>query len=249
MASTLLLALLANGAATLPLPDRLDVPESYSTVLCPSEAAARTMVAEYHRVKPAPLNHTLDTDRFFAGLRATGCTQDSPRSGSIVITAAVQRFEVPVATGKETYLLYRGTMGPERKPVIGIVDEGGANRAPRTELAEWKDVRTTDGWLDVQVHDPANTTFYRCDSAVKASAVVKAMQGMSTAASTAFQRKLKQQLSLNGCRPARESYFVTALRERAGNECGDECFVDLTALEAIDRSGLTVGLVFDGSLM
>ncbi len=249
MTGALLLTLLANGTAALPLPDRLDIPDSYSTVLCPTEAAAQRMLAEFHRVKPAPNNYTLDTDRFFQGLRETGCKQDSPRTGSITIRTAVARRDIAVAEGTETYLLYRGTMGAAAKPVIGIVDEGGANGASRTPLAEWKEARTKDGWLDARGTDPEQGIFYRCDTPAQANAVVAAMRGQTRLPWERFKTNLKQRAAAQGCRPARQSYFVTALRERVVNDCGAECSIELTALEAIDRSGLTVGLVFDASLM
>jgi predicted nucleic acid-binding Zn ribbon protein len=247
--SALLLALLANAPTVLPLPDRVDIPDGYSTVLCPSEAAARTMLADFYRVKPAPNNHTTDTERFFLGLRQSGCVQDSPRTSAITIKAVIERKEISLARGTETNLIYRGVMGPEAKPVIGIVDEGGANRFPRTELAEWKDVRTVDGWLDARRADQDSTIFYRCETPGQAAAVVKVMKGMTKVSFAKYEASLRKQAAANGCRPARESYFVTALQDRTGNECGFECFIDLTAIEAVDRAGLPVGLVFDGSLM
>ena len=247
--STVLLPLLASGAAALPLPDHVDIPDGFATTICPTEAAARTMLADYYRVKPAPNNHITDTDRYFAGLKATGCSQDVPRTGTIIIRTVLVRTEFTLARGKETYIVYRGLMGSAATPVVGIVDEGGNNGFARTELASWKDSHTIDGWLDARGIDAEAVIFYRCESPELARSVVTAMKVMTKAQWQPYRNRLKQVAAAKGCRPARDRYYVAALLDQTYNDCGEECGIDLTAIEATERSGLKVGLVYDASLM
>lgn len=247
--STIMLPLLANAAAVLPLPDHVDIPDGFATTICPTEAAARTMLADYFRVKPAPNNHNTDTDRYFAGLKATGCSQDSLRDGTVTIRSVVARAEFTLARGKETYIVYRGVMGSAGKPVFGIVDEGGNNGFPRTELAGWKELHTRDGWLDSRSMDKESGILYLCPTPQSALAVVTAMKGLTKVQWQPYLAKVKQLGAAKGCRPARDRYFVAALLDNTYNDCGNECGIDLTAIEAIDRSGLKVGLVFDASEM
>lgn len=245
----LLLYLLASSTAAQPLPDRVDIPDGFVTVICPNEAAGRTMLADYYRVKPAPNNYTNDIDRFFAGLKATGCTQDRPRTSTVTIQAVIARRELTYAEGKENHLLYRGVLNPGGKQVIGIVDEDANNGYARTKLAQWTEHRTTDGWLDAIGGRVTVDTFYRCDTPEQAAAVVKALKTTTKARWNVLQAKLKPLLAAQGCRPARSRYFVTALRDEIYYDCGFECGGDLTAIEALDRSGLKVGLVYGGSEM
>lgn len=247
--STIMLPLLANAAAVLPLPDHVDIPDGFATTICPTEAAARTMLADYFRVKPAPNNHNTDTDRYFAGLKATGCSQDSLRDGTVTIRSVVARAEFTLARGKETYIVYRGVMGSAGKPVFGIVDEGGNNGFPRTELAGWKELHTRDGWLDSRSMDKESGILYLCPTPQSALAVVTAMKGLTKVQWQPYLAKVKQLGAAKGCRPARDRYFVAALLDNTYNDCGNECGIDLTAIEAIDRSGLKVGLIFDASEM
>ncbi len=242
-------ALLAAGAAPQPLPDHVDIPETYSTVLCPDQQAAKTMLDRYYSVKPAPNNHINDTDLFFAGLKATGCAQDSQaRKGVITIKSVHQRRVLTLASGQERIIRYSG-INSAGIPVEGIVDEDGNNGHARTPLAEWLTERTNNGWLDARIDRGSPWIFYRCDTPAKANAVVSATKPVAKAKPAMFQQKLQRAAAQQGCRAASDSYFVTAILSTSGNECGFECYVDLHALAATDRSGLSVGLVFDGSLM
>jgi hypothetical protein len=75
------------------------------------------------------------------------------------------------------------------------------------------------------------------------------MTGMENAPTKSFRASLKKKLADQKCRPAQDRYFITALRGEAGNNCGFECYIGLTALAAVDRAGVSVGLVYDSSLM
>jgi hypothetical protein len=245
-----ILASLMAGTPVQPLPDHLVIPEGQSTVICPSTDAAQTMLAQYHKVKPAPNNYTIDTDLFFAGLSGTGCSQDNPdRTGDVLMQTVINRTQIVTAGGPERYLVYRGVNQRDGKPLIGIVSEDGNNSYARTELAQFMIGRSADGWLDARSNDPETLIFYRCDTPAQASAVLGAVAGMENAPTKSFRSKLKKELSVQKCRPAQDRYFVTALRGEAGNNCGDECFIALTALEAVDRSGMGVSLIYDASLM
>jgi hypothetical protein len=242
-----LLAFLMLGATPELLPEHIDIPNEHSTVICPTQAAAQTMLDQYYRVKPAPNNHTIDIDHFFAGLRATGCSQDAERKGVVTILVAKSRATVELAGGSERMLRYEGR-DEAGKVLAGIVSEDGNNSFPRTDLARWLSVRSSDGWLDAR-GEQSTSIFYRCSTPDKAKAVVSSLKGMEQAKESLFSKKLATSAAQQGCRPATDRYLVTALLDSAGNECGFECYVDLTALAALDRSGMQVGLIFDGSLM
>ncbi|MFN3749035.1 MAG: hypothetical protein ACK4SJ_10150 [Sphingorhabdus sp.] len=245
--SAILAMLFAMQSAPEPLPEHLDIPFEHSTVICPSQAAAKTMIDDYYRVKPAPNNHTIDIEHFFEGLRATGCAQDAERKGAITIKSVQSRRMVELADGNERMLSYEGIDGAGRT-IIGIVDEDSNNAFPRTKLAEWLSVRARDGWLDARSAE-APSIFYRCPGPEQARTAVSAVKGMEKAKEEAFLQKLKASAAQQGCKIATDRYLVTALLDNAGNECGFECYVDLAALEALDRSGMKVGLIFDGTLM
>lgn len=241
-----LLLLMAPSVADQ-LPEHVDIPAEHSTVICPNQGAAQTMIDGYYRVKPAPENHTIDIEHFFEGLRATGCTQDGERSGAITIKSVKSRFTVELADGHERLLRYDGVDAVGR-PIAGIVSEDSNNAFPRTDFAKWVSVRTSDGWLDARGAE-APTIFYRCPGPDRAKIAVAAVKGMEKANEAAFLKKLQASAAQQGCKRATDRYLITALLDTAGNECGFECYVDLAALEALDRSGMKVGLIFDGTLM
>jgi hypothetical protein len=246
----LLSLLIAAQAAALPLPDHLTIPDGHSTVICPNVAAATTMLQQHYRVKPAPNNHGIDTDAFFAGLKATGCSQDSPlRKGDVIIQSVVTRISLPMADGDERYIVYRGVNKVDGTPLTGIVSEDGNNGFARTKLAEWLVGRSSDGWLDARGNVDNGLIFYRCDTPAQAKSVVDQLKGKENAPSKGFNASLKKLASAQKCRPASDRYFVTQILSEAGNNCGFECYVSLTALGAMDRSGMAVGLVYDASLM
>jgi hypothetical protein len=247
ISSVLAMMLLAKPAA-LPLPDHVDIPDGHSTVICPSLESAKMMLTSYYNVKPSPNNHGLDITLFFQGLAKTGCTQDSPsRNGIVIIQMVVYRTSLQMANVAERYIVYRGVNTSDRSPLIGIVSEDSNNGYARTALAEWKSARTQDGWLDAR--DSVDFIFYRCADAKPANAVVTAMKAKEKAPAKVFSSKLHQLAAEQKCQQASDRYFVTAILGEASNDCGDECVVSLTALEAIDRSGEKVGLIFDASLI
>jgi hypothetical protein len=243
----LLTLLFALQSGAQPLPDQIDIPEGHSTVICPDQPSAKLMFEQYHGVEPAPNNHIIDTDRFFEGLKATGCKQERGDAGAITIKTVLQRKELKLANSTERYVRYSG-VDASGKTVAGIVDEESNNGFARSPVAEWLVGRSEDGWIDAR-GDIGNLIFYRCDTPEKADAAVKAVQGRETENDKAFLKRLEKAAAQQGCRKASDRYFILGLLSKAGNECGFECYVDLTALEARNRAGQRIGLIYDGSLM
>jgi hypothetical protein len=247
LSNVLAMLLLAKPAA-LPLPDHVDIPEGHSTVICPSVEAAKTMLTSYHKVQPAPNNHGIDITLFFQGLAKTGCAQDSPsRKGDVIAQSVEYRSMLRMANEVERYIVYRGVNKSDQSPLIGIVSEDSNNGYARTELAKWMSGRTNDGWLDARGN--IDQIFYRCANAQQANAVVTAMKAQENALYKNFNAKLHKLAAQQKCQQASDRYYVTAIFSEANNHCGDECVVSLTALEAIDRSGEKVGLIYDASLI
>ena len=227
-----------------PLPSRTDIPNDFSTVICPTEAAAREMLATYYSVQPVPRNHTIDTSLFFKGLAATGCTQNSPNAKStITIQQALQRRTLTLAPGRETYLVYRGVNASGAR-VVGIVDEAGNAKHPRTDFERWLAEFVPDGVLN---HDPATMgKLYLCSTADGARAAVRAIpaKGSEATRNAAFAKAR----TANGCREAAAGrYKITARYDNRTISCGFECEDVWNALAATDPRGRAVALIFNGS--
>lgn len=234
----------AQGA-TLPMPQKTDVPNDLSTVICPNEAAARRMLNDFYSVKPAPNNYNTNGDAFFAGLRATGCRQDSPHSNvPITIRSVLARKTVKLARESETYMLYRG-VNAKGVAVVGIVNETVNNKHPRTDYERWLATWAPDGRLEVSAEQGSDPV-YLCPSVTAARLTVRAIpvKGNGQAKNTAFANARKA----NGCRRAAPGvYRVTARYEHREILCGYECSDDWNALAATDPRGRAVALIFDGS--
>lgn len=241
--AALVIMMAAQGGGE-PLPAKTDIPNDFSTVICPTETAARTMLATYYGVQPAPRNHTIDTELFFKGLAATGCTQNSPAAKStITIQQALQRRTLTLAPGRETYLVYRGVNASGTR-VVGIVDEKGNAKHPRTEYERWLAEFMPDGVLN---HDPATMEkLYLCTAVDGARAAVRAIPSKGNVATrnAAFAKAR----TANGCREAVAGrYKITARYENRTIACGFECEDVWNALAATDPRGRAVALIFDGS--
>lgn len=245
MALSTFLAAFAMQGATLPMPQKIDVPSDLSTVLCPNEAAARRMLDEFYNVKPAPNNYNTNSDAFFEGLRVTGCRQDSPHSNvAITIRAVLARKTVKLARENETYMLYRG-VNAKGLAVVGIVNEGANNVHPRTDYERWLSEWAPGGRIEVRT-DQGSDPVYLCPSLTTARLTVRAipLKGNDRTKSTAFSNARKA----NGCRRAVAGiYRVTARYEHRAIACGYECYDEWNALAATDPRGRAVALIFDGS--
>lgn len=239
-----LAALVMMVAASEPLPAKTDIQSDFSTVICPSEAAARQMLGTYYGVQPAPRNYTLDTSLFFEGLKATGCTQSSPDAKSVItINQVLARRTLTLAGGSETHLIYRGT-NVKGVRLVGIVDETGNNVHPRNDYERWLSDFIPGGVLD---YDPTTMEMvYSCPTVDGARAAVRAIpaKGKDAVRNAAFARAR----AANGCRQAAAGrYKITARHENRTIECGFECEDVWNALAATDPRGRPVALIFDGS--
>lgn len=238
------MALAMMMAASEPLPAKTDIQTDFSTVICPDEDAARAMLGTYYGVQPAPRNHTIDTSLFFKGLAATGCSQSSPDAQSIItIDRVVARRTLTLAEGGETHLIYRGTNASGVR-VVGIVDETGNDKHPRSDFERWLSEFIPGGMLD---YDPATMEIvYLCPTVEGARAAVKAIpaKGTEKARNAAFAKAR----AANGCRQAAAGrYRITARHENGEIACGFECEDVWNALAATDQRGRAVALIFDGS--
>jgi len=240
----------SREAPTTPLPEQRDIPDEFSAVICENEAKTAQMLT-FYTVKPAPKNFGTDTQTFFKGLKATGCKQKSNlpnATGDIAIDHVVRRITLQFKDGPNRFIQFTGRWS-DGGIVNGIVDEDWNNRMPRTELAKWMESVGKDGSLDARQDISAGFTkhFYRCNSAAEARQAVKAIKRKKVGEAD-VNRKVADAARQAGCRQARDRYFVVAKFENTIIDCGHECYVDLTALEAIDSAGLRAGLIFDASL-
>ncbi len=234
---------IAMQAAPLPLPQKTDIPDDFSTVICPRLDAARTMLEHYYRVESPPRNHTIDITHFFAGLKATGCTQDVKQQGAIIINRVYARKTLTLAQGRETYTIYSGR-DARGQAFTGIVDETGNNKHPRTPFERWKAEWTQGG--AIVINNPAEMDpVYICASPDAARNAVRAipLKGGEKLKRTAFARGL----AAGRCtKSGAARYVVTAKHEERNIDCGFECNDNYTALTAT-RNGRVVGVIFDAS--
>lgn len=244
MSVAALMIVLAAQASGESLPAKTDIQNDYSTVICPSEAAARQMLDSFYGVQPPPRNHTIDTTLFFEGLATTGCTQKSPDAATtITIDQVLARRTLKFAGGSETHLIYRGTNASGVR-LVGIVDETGNDKHPRSDYERWLAEFIPGGVLN---YDPAEMgTAYLCPTVDGARAAVKAIpeKGSETVRNATFAKAR----TANGCRQAvAGSYTITARHEERNIACGFECEDVWNALAATDQRGRAVALIFNGS--
>lgn len=124
-------AMLSAQGVTEPLPQNTHIPSDRSTVICPTEAAARTMLSEYYAIKIA---RESGISHFQKGLNATGCVESDRKSGSVItIRQVLMRKSIRIVEGQIRYLVYRGT-NAAGEDVVGIVDEDANNKHPHIDI-------------------------------------------------------------------------------------------------------------------
>lgn len=223
-----------------PLPARTDIPEDYSAVVCPGDAAAIAMLRDHHRESPYG---NLDTPEFMRGLAATGCEQDG---GPLEIERVIQRRAI--GTGQDGPFIAFEARRPNGEIVFGTVDEGGNNAHPRTPLERWAQIHAPGGMLEAQAGEQRA---YLCPSTSAAQGVIAAIPPTREPGvedprqSQAFASSIRTQR----CVEASGRFRVTEVHASAFISLGFEAGEDWTALTAIDVNGNTVGLVYDASLM
>lgn len=229
------------ASASEPLPEKRDIPADYSTVICPNEASARALIADYYRLNDKA---TFDIYRFFDGLKATGCEQSG---GPIDIEEVLARRQIGVAH----HILYRG-IRPTGDTVFGLVDEEGNNRTPRNALERWIETYATGGFLNPSPQrSPAQKPTYLCPSPQAAQNVIAAIPA-ATERGVLNARQLKAKLAAlraSGCTIAAGRYEVTAVHSSVFVSLGNEAGETWTALTAVDDRGHVVGLLHDDDLM
>jgi hypothetical protein len=240
LAAFLLLTAAAANAQQEPLPRRPDIPENFSTVICPDEASARQMLNEFH-IRGA---QSFDTSVFMIGLRRTGCDQ---KSGPIRITQVLQRKTVVPGQTESVYVLYRGER-PDGSVVFGVIHEFGNDTFPRTPQERWLRNNARDGVVQAGAN---RRRTYVCETPGQARGVIAAIPAIrdsergreATRLLAARDRALRQE---PGCRPVRDArYRVVDSHERAFISLGPDAGEEWTALTVTDSSGRTRGLLYD----
>jgi hypothetical protein len=234
--------LIAPSAATAqqePLPRRTDIPADYSTVICPNEAQARRMLNEFYVAGDTWFNG----QAFMRGLTATGCQQ---LSGPLEIRDVLARKRV-ISTETGIYLLYRATR-PSGESVFGVVHEAGNNRHGRTPQEKWLQNYSADG---VVTANTDGRTTYVCPTPDAAMAVIAAIPLLrDSERGTKVSRQTRARdaaLKANKCTRGDGKYTVSNVHNHAFISLGYESGEEWTALTALDRRGLTVGLLYDSS--
>ncbi|MBN8940812.1 MAG: hypothetical protein J0H01_15030 [Rhizobiales bacterium] len=220
----------------LSLPEQPEIAEDYATYLCPTEAAAATMLVDY-----------LQHNRMQAGYQATGCRARTENSGPIRIVEVLRRQDMIQFGTPVTYMLYRGTMQDGQR-VTGLVNEQGNNRHPRTPFTRWLASNAPGGTLTIAARDRRGHICPSPDAAMKVVAAIAEAKRRSAPVArqkTAFTNALRA----NGCSAAASgAYRVTALHQSEMIDLGFEADEDWTALSVTDPRGRSAGLVYDASV-
>ena len=244
-AACLLVGTACNSASaqTEPLPTLTDVPDDFSMVHCPNEAATRAMLRDYY-VKD---KDWIDIPTFFKGLEATGCKQ---LSGPVEIVEVLERKSFrPGPSGIHVAFRSVGFSGNLKgDQIFGIVHEDGNNRHPRNALDRWKQTHAPDG---VVTAIPANKRVYVCPSSKAAMNVVAAIppvrrKGMNQPLQI---RAKNAAIKANGCSWATGRFRVTAVHTSVFISLGDEVGEYWHALTATDERGKSVGILHDSDIM
>ncbi len=237
----------SNALALEALPIRTDISENFSTVLCPTDAAAKRMLQAFY----VPGEQWFDSKTFFEGLAATGCEQ---KGGPIRIVQVIERKTLRSGESASVYLRYRGVddVSKPSKVFFGILHEDGNNRHPRTPLQQWMQTYANDGVVEADAAGKSNTgkLIYRCASLAIAQKVLQAIPKAQKGAISSAQSKAKDAaLKAHQCGLARGKFAVVALHEMAYILLGDEAAESWRAIQALDESGRFVGLLHDDDLM
>ena len=244
-AACLLVGTACNSASaqTEPLPTLTDVPDDFSMVHCPNEAATRAMLRDYY-VKD---KDWIDIPTFFKGLEATGCKQ---LSGPVEIVEVLERKSFrPGPSGIHVAFRSVGFSGNLKgDQIFGIVHEDGNNQHPRNALDRWKQTHAPDG---VVTAIPADKRVYVCPSSKAAMNVVAAIppvrrKGMNQPLQI---RAKNAAIKANGCSWATGRFRVTAVHTSVFISLGDEVGEYWHALTATDERGKSVGILHDSDIM
>lgn len=236
-------ALGAASPGSLPLPLKRDIPANFSTVICGDERAARVFISDF--IAPNQTGTDVNIDRFFEGLSATGCRQES---GPLQIQAVLVRK--PVVEGQaQRHILYRAKK-PSGETVFGVVDELANNTHPRTPFEEWLSLQTQDGMLTANESDRRT---YLCRSPQAARAAIVALSRAKQARLRGHRLRMAKAdaLRTSSCFPTQGRFRVRAIHGSVANFFGNdaESLEDWTAVTAVNGRGQVIGLLHNASLM
>jgi hypothetical protein len=203
------------------------VPETHSVVICPGADAARQMLDDYYR--PGP--HILETQRFFEGLAATGCTQEG---GPVTIGAVQQGRTFDFASGAQTHIRFEGR-NAAGAAVHGIVDTDAFRIRTALDTFLIENGIGENGQVELQGGS------WRCPSADAARAVIRGVpsEGEATQRDARFSALVQAQR----CTPATGLFRVSDVFESANFEGPDGAYT-YQAVAGADEGGAEVGLLF-----
>lgn len=238
--AVLLVAVGATGVSLaqplpLPLPAKTDIPEDFSTVICPDEPAARRMLRNHH----VEGRSWFDSPTFMRGLELTGCKQ---LSGPLQIKRVLDRKTLRSGPSN-SYILYEATR-PDGGIVYGTVHEEGNNRHPRTPLDRWFQTHAPVGWL--QAKRGLRKT-YVCQDPQAAKKVVAAIPPLRERGVNNPHRIRARDAAIrtSGCTRTYGRFRIAALHDSIFISTGYEAGESWTALTATDPRGRIVGLLHD----
>lgn len=237
------IAIMASGSlsANERLPLKTDIPADYGGVaICASEAKALELLRNYHVASPYG---SLDSSRYLAGLRATGC---GPTDTLLEIVQVIERRNVGSDTDGPFMAFRAHTQSGDL--VTGVVGEGGNNRHPRTDFERWLRLHAPDGSVGISGKRVGG---YSCPTLDAAKAAVRAIppvarKGQNNPQQVAAFAQARKKL---GCAPVSGRFKVSAVHNAAFISVGYESGQDWTALTATDAAGRRRFLIYDASLM
>jgi hypothetical protein len=240
-------AAIAVAFGTLPLsanerlPVKTDIPADYGGVaICASEGKALELLRNYH---VASTYGSLDSSRYLAGLRATGC---GPTDTPLQIVQVIERRNV----GNDSdgpFMAFRARTASGAM-VTGVVGEGGNNRHARTDFERWLRLHAPDGSVSISGKRIGG---YGCPTLDAAKAAVRAIPPVARRGQNNPQQvaAFAQARKKFGCVPVSGRFRVNAVHANAFISVGYEAGQDWTALTATDAAGRRRFLIYDASLM
>lgn len=204
------------------------VPDTHSVTLCPSAESAFRMLNQYYR----PGSSIIDTNRYFEGLRATGCQQ---RAGPVLVRQIVQTRHLQFVDRREAYIAFRGEAATGQQ-VHGIVDVEAFRQ--RTPLEEFLLLNGHDGRVSTD-----QGTSYVCPTVDAARRVIQGTPETGRAPEAVRQRTFNTLIGSNNCTRARDDFRVTAIFERTDFEDGFEGY-SYQAVSVRSSDGAERGLLY-----
>jgi hypothetical protein len=232
-----------TGSGGFALPQKLDIPANFSTVICADEHKARSFFNDH--IASNANGTDLQRERFFEGLTVTGCFQGS---GPLQIKEVLARKSV-VWGQTLGHILYRAT-GPSGETVFGIVNEIGNNSVPRTPFEEWLSLHTQDGILMADLNEKLT---YVCSSPQAAQAAVATLSRAKRngVKGNQLKRAKASAFRTSGCMATQGRFRVRNVHRSIAVYFGEdaESMEDWTAITALNSRSQVIGLLHNSSLL